>query len=52
MVFPLLSLVCTCAARGRVIALSVSLSVSGHKNGHFEHIRNACSFFLQCISNK
>jgi len=41
-----------CAARGRVIALSVCQSVSGHINEHIEQIRNACSFFLQCISNK
>jgi len=46
---------CACAARCRLIALSVCpsvclsvcQSVSGHKNDHFEWIRNACSFFLQ-----
>jgi len=47
-----LSHACVCAARGRVIALSVCQSVSGHINEHIEQIRNACSFFLQCISNK
>ena len=36
-----------CAARGRVIALSVSLSVSQSVSGHNnEHFRNVCSIFL------
>jgi len=40
-------ILCTaCTARGRVIAPCVSQSVSRHKNEHFEHISNACSFFL------
>lgn len=38
-----ISCVRACTAMGRVIALSVS----GHKNKHFEWIKNTCSFFLQ-----
>ena len=48
-----LTCVCTCAARDRVIVLqSVSQSVSGHKNEHFERIRNACGFLSQRMSSK
>jgi len=32
------------AQLGVEIALSVSQSVSGHKNEHFEQIRNTCSW--------
>ena len=48
---------CTvCTARNRVlilqsVSLSVSLSVCGHKNEHFERIRNACGFLLQWMSS-
>ena len=42
----------TCTARDGVIALSICQSVGGHKKENFERIRNACSFFLQCISIK
>ena len=46
---------CACAARDRVIICSlpvVSQSLCGHKNEHFEWIRNACGFLLQRMSSK
>jgi len=34
------------------VSQSVSQSVCGHKNEHFEQIRNACGFLLQWKSSK
>jgi len=34
------------------VSQSVCLSVCGHKNEHFERIRNACGFLLQQMSSK